>query len=115
VPVPGPQNGRYAAEPLSGLTTLKGHSQTIQGNAVDLKHTVSASTEVPILTPWLGKAPWISGGSPPKLRRQRRRRPSLSASTAPKCRSLDAAWLGRLQGPPRDDWVAQARALAAGG
>jgi NADH-quinone oxidoreductase subunit E len=23
VPVPGPQNGRYAAEPLSGLTTLK--------------------------------------------------------------------------------------------
>ena len=27
VPVPGPQNGRYAAEPLSGLTTLKAHAK----------------------------------------------------------------------------------------
>jgi NADH-quinone oxidoreductase subunit E len=27
VPVPGPQNGRYAAEPASGLTTLKSHAK----------------------------------------------------------------------------------------
>jgi len=27
VPVPGPQNGRYAAEPRSGLTTLKEHAE----------------------------------------------------------------------------------------
>ncbi len=27
VPRPGPQNGRYAAEPLSGLTTLKAHAK----------------------------------------------------------------------------------------
>jgi hypothetical protein len=29
VPVPGPQNGRYAAEPLSGLTSLKDHAGII--------------------------------------------------------------------------------------
>jgi NADH-quinone oxidoreductase subunit E len=64
VPVPGPQNGRYAAEPLSGLTTLKDfESGRQQYNAsaqlaVDIGDTVKRidGTEVPILTPWLGKA-----------------------------------------------------------
>jgi NADH-quinone oxidoreductase subunit E len=64
VPVPGPQNGRYAAEPLSGLTSLKDfESGKTQYNAsaqaaVDLKDTVKKidGTEVPLLTPWLGKA-----------------------------------------------------------
>jgi NADH-quinone oxidoreductase subunit E len=63
VPVPGPQNGRYAAEPLSGLTTLKDfESGRKQFNAsaqlaVDIGDTVKRidGTEVPILTPWLGK------------------------------------------------------------
>lgn len=64
VPVPGPQNGRYAAEPLSGLTTLKdfesgrkAHNASAQ-LAVDIGDTVKRidGTEVPILTPWLGKA-----------------------------------------------------------
>ena len=63
VPVPGPQNGRYAAEPLSGLTTLKDfESGRKQYNAsaqlaVDIGDTVKRidGTEVPILTPWLGK------------------------------------------------------------
>lgn len=63
VPVPGPQNGRYAAEPLSGLTTLKDfESGRQQYNAsaqlaVDIGDTVKRidGTEVPILTPWLGK------------------------------------------------------------
>ncbi len=63
VPVPGPQNGRYAAEPLSGLTTLKDfESGKKQYNAsaqlaVDIGDTVKRidGTEVPILTPWLGK------------------------------------------------------------
>ena len=61
VPVPGPQNGRYAAEPLSGLTSLKDfESGKKQYNAsaqaaVDLGDTVKRidGTEVPILTPWL--------------------------------------------------------------
>jgi NADH-quinone oxidoreductase subunit E len=64
VPVPGPQNGRYAAEPLSGLTSLKEYeSGRRQYNAsaqaaVDLRDTVKRidGTEVPLLTPWLAKA-----------------------------------------------------------
>lgn len=64
VPVPGPQNGRYSSEPLKGLTSLKefesGRTQynaSVQ-RAVDLKDTVKRidGTEVPLLTPWTGKA-----------------------------------------------------------
>lgn len=62
VPVAGPQNGRYAAEPLSGLTTLKEfESGKKQYNAsaqlaVDIGDTVKRidGTEVPLITPWLG-------------------------------------------------------------
>jgi NADH-quinone oxidoreductase subunit E len=64
VPVPGPQNGRYAAEPIGGLTSLKEfESGRKQYNAsaqaaVDLKDTVRRidGTEVPLVTPWLGVA-----------------------------------------------------------
>ncbi|MGB1236132.1 MAG: NADH-quinone oxidoreductase subunit NuoE [Planktomarina sp.] len=63
VPTPGPQNGRYAAEPLSGLTSLKEYgSGATQYNAsaqlaVDLKDTVKRidGTELPLTTPWKGK------------------------------------------------------------
>ena len=63
VPVPGPQNGRYAAEPLSGLTSLKSaDSGRKQYNAsaqaaVDLADTVRRidGSEVPLTMPWLGK------------------------------------------------------------
>ncbi|SPH17329.1 NADH-quinone oxidoreductase chain 2 [Defluviimonas aquaemixtae] len=63
VPVPGPQNGRYACEPLNGLTSLKEyeggrpkHNASV-ALAVDLKDTVKRidGTETPVLTPWLGK------------------------------------------------------------
>ncbi|WP_299042561.1 NADH-quinone oxidoreductase subunit E [uncultured Tateyamaria sp.] len=63
VPTPGPQNGRYAAEPLGGLTTLKdfdsGHTKynaSVQ-LATDIGDTVKRidGTEVPLLAPW-GKA-----------------------------------------------------------
>ena len=63
VPVPGPQNGRYAAEPLSGLTSLtefesgkKQYNASAQ-LAVDIGDTVKRidGTEVPLTTPWLGK------------------------------------------------------------
>lgn len=61
VPVPGPQNGRYTSEPLSGLTSLtdaeSGRTQynaSVQ-RAMDVGDTVKRidGTEVPILTPWL--------------------------------------------------------------
>ncbi|MBL4927246.1 NADH-quinone oxidoreductase subunit E [Fuscibacter oryzae] len=62
VPVAGPQNGRYAAEPLSGLTTLQEfESGKKQYNAsaqlaVDIGDSVKRidGTEVPLTTPWLG-------------------------------------------------------------
>ncbi|QJF50851.1 NADH-quinone oxidoreductase subunit NuoE [Roseobacter ponti] len=71
VPVPGPQNGRYAAEPLKGLTSLKEYdSGKTQYNAsaqlaVDIGDTVKRidGTEVPLTTPWQTRA---SKMSPPK-------------------------------------------------
>lgn len=64
VPTPGPQNGRYASEPKTGLTSLMEYdSGRTQYNAsvqlaTDIGDTVKRidGTEVPILTPWLGKA-----------------------------------------------------------
>jgi NADH-quinone oxidoreductase subunit E len=61
VPVPGPQNGRYAAEPLSGLTSLtefeSGKSQynASAQRAVDLGETIKRidGSEEPLRTPWL--------------------------------------------------------------
>ncbi|MFV2034395.1 MAG: NADH-quinone oxidoreductase subunit NuoE [Halocynthiibacter sp.] len=73
VPLPGPQNGRYAAEPLSGLTTLteyeSGRTQyngSVQ-RAVDIGDTVKRidGTEVPLLTPWLGSEDPGRGESEP--------------------------------------------------
>ncbi|MES0861776.1 NADH-quinone oxidoreductase subunit NuoE [Ruegeria sp. SCPT10] len=78
VPTPGPQNGRYAAEPLDGLTSLTEHDagkpkhNASVALATDLGDTVKRidGTEVPILTPWLGKdgkaAATKSAPKPPK-------------------------------------------------
>lgn len=63
VPTPGPQNGRYGSEPLSGLTSLKEYdSGKTQYNAsvqlaTDIGDTVKRidGTEVPLLAPWQGK------------------------------------------------------------
>jgi NADH-quinone oxidoreductase subunit E len=62
VPLPGPQNGRYAAEPLGGLTSLTAHAagraqhNASVGLAADLKETLKRidGTEAPLRTPWLG-------------------------------------------------------------
>lgn len=64
VPVPGPQNGRFASEPLGGLTSLTEYeSGKTQYNAsvqlaVDLGETIKRidGTEVPLLTPWLDRS-----------------------------------------------------------
>ena len=75
VPVPGPQNGRYAAEPLSGLTSLKDfesgkrrpHNASAQ-SAVDLQDTIKRidGTEVPLVTPWLHRTPEVTGAPGPE-------------------------------------------------
>jgi NADH-quinone oxidoreductase subunit E len=167
VPVPGPQNGRYAAEPLGGLTSLRdmesGRSQynVSAQRAVDLKDTVKRidGTEMPILTPWLGKASKAAAKPKPKaepapmaaaapapaakpvgLKAARGGKPDdlkIIKGVGPKLEALlhsmgyfhfdqIAAWTGaeiawvddNLEGfkgrVTRDDWVAQARALAAG-
>ena len=67
VPTPGPQNGRFAAEPLKGLTSLRDYdSGKTKYNAsaqlaTDIGDTVKRidGTEVPLLTPWVkdAKAP----------------------------------------------------------
>lgn len=60
VPKPGPQAGRYAAEPASGLTSLRehfegrlAHNASVQA-AVDLGDTVKRidGSEVALTTPW---------------------------------------------------------------
>ncbi len=74
VPVPGPQNGRYASEPKSGLTSLKEYEKgrakyngSVQ-RAVDIGDTIKRidGTEVPLLTPWLGKAAKAAPATPAK-------------------------------------------------
>ncbi|WP_264213083.1 NADH-quinone oxidoreductase subunit E [Leisingera thetidis] len=75
---PGPQNGRYAAEPKSGLTSLTDFdSGKTQYNAsvqlaMDIKDGVKRiqGDEVPLLTPWVGKDGVVAGraaaDAPPK-------------------------------------------------
>ncbi|MCB4454644.1 NADH-quinone oxidoreductase subunit E [Leisingera sp. McT4-56] len=78
VVAPGPQNGRYAAEPKAGLTSLTDFdSGKTQYNAsvqlaMDIKDGVKRiqGDEVPLLTPWVGKDGIVAGraaeGQPPK-------------------------------------------------
>ena len=82
VPVPGPQNGRYAAEPLKGLTQLTEYRkradavQRQRAAAVDIGDTVKRidGTEVPLRDAVAGQG-----------RRPRRRRPRRAvAEGAPK-------------------------------
>jgi NADH-quinone oxidoreductase subunit E len=80
VPVPGPQAGRYAAEPAGGLTSLtefesgrKQYNASAQ-LAVDIGDTVKRidGTEVPLTTPWLGK--------PAKATRAAKKDPAATAA-----------------------------------
>ena len=164
VPVPGPQNGRYAAEPLKGLTSLKEfesgkkqYNASVQ-RAVDLGDTVKRidGTEVPLTTPWLGKpakatakpaaaepaAAAAGAAKKPKALKAARggKADNLKEikGVGPKLEALlhslgffhfdqiaawtdaELAWVDdNLEGfkgrASRDEWVAQAKVLAAGG
>jgi len=73
IPVPGPQNGRYAAEPAGGLTSLSDHAAgraTYNASAqaaVTLRDTLRRidGTEVAPTTPWLGQAAAPPAATPP--------------------------------------------------
>jgi NADH-quinone oxidoreductase subunit E len=60
VPVPGPQNGRFASEPLGGPTTLKDYTGEAQNGSVALAIRIGDTlkridgTEVPLIAPWQG-------------------------------------------------------------
>ncbi|WP_415402573.1 NADH-quinone oxidoreductase subunit E [Tateyamaria sp. SN3-11] len=91
VPTPGPQNGRYAAEPLAGLTSLKnfdsGHTKynaSVQ-LATDIGDTVKRidGTEVPLITPWQGKA--ANASAKPKASKAKTPK-SEAATSVPKAR-----------------------------
>ncbi|MFC2967225.1 NADH-quinone oxidoreductase subunit NuoE [Acidimangrovimonas pyrenivorans] len=180
VPTPGPQNGRYASEPLAGLTALKEfESGRTQFNAsveaaTRIGDTVKRidGTEVPLVTPWLGKGaktaaktaakPAAEKAAPKAAPRAEAKPADAAAETATKPALLSAAREGgpddlkRIKGVgpkleallhemgifhfdqiaawteaevawadenlvgfkgrvSRDDWVAQAKLLAAGG
>lgn len=90
VPTPGPQNGRYAAEPLSGLTSLTDHdSGKTQYNAsvqlaTDIGDTVKRidGTEVPLLTPWQGKA--ANSAAKPASKPKAKAAPKVAKAPVPK-------------------------------
>lgn len=83
VPSAGPQNGRYASEPMGELTSLAGYKKGRPDHnaSVELADTIGDTvkrihgSEVPLITPWLGKtaksksakaAPKASGARKPR-------------------------------------------------
>ena len=116
VPVPGPQNGRYAAEPLSGLTSLKdfaagrkAHNASAQA-AVDLGDTVKRidGTEVPLTTPWLRKAAEVT----PATTTPKEPKPGLNAVADATGISVQEAPVGS-KGKPVSDGAAPIATPAA--
>ena len=76
VPTPGPQNGRYAAEPLGGLTSLgefdsgKTKYNASAQLASDIGDTVKRidGTEVPLITPWVKSEKVAAKAAAPKAK-----------------------------------------------
>ncbi len=88
VPVPGPQNGRYASEPLSGLTSLRefdsGRTQynaSVQ-RAVDRRDGLKRidGTEEPLTAPWQG----VTAKAAPKAAAKPATKPAAPAAKAAK-------------------------------
>ena len=115
VPVPGPQNGRYAAEPLSGLTTLgefesgrRQYNASVQ-LAVDIGDTVKRidGTEVPLSAPWGnagGQASEVQAPAEPTAKEEpakKQEEPAPAASSASPGRKPEG--LGEARGGTPDD------------
>ena len=104
VPVPGPQNGRYASEPLSGLTSLKEfdsgrtkYNASVQ-LATDIGDTVKRidGTEVPLLTPWQGAG---AGKAPAKKPAAKKAAPKKAAAKAGPAAEVAGAGPALLSAP----------------
>ncbi|MCX7890342.1 MAG: NADH-quinone oxidoreductase subunit NuoE [Rhodobacteraceae bacterium] len=107
VPVPGPQNGRYASEPAGGLTSLKefesGRTRwngSVQ-RAVDLGDTVRRidGSEEPLTTPWLGSGTKAARPAP-AAKAAKAAAPAKAAKAAPAkaAKAAEAAPAARPKG-----------------
>lgn len=115
VPVPGPQNGRYASEPLGSLTSLEGYEKSghtkynasVQ-RAVDLGDTIKRidGTEVPLRTPWLGKsakaAKAVTAKKPAKVTGSAPKKPASKAEVAAGSGTKPATLAAAREGKPDD-------------
>ncbi|MDC1319886.1 NADH-quinone oxidoreductase subunit NuoE [bacterium] len=107
VPLPGPQNGRYAAEPLSGLTSLTEYdSGKTQYNASvqlasDIGDTVKRidGTEVPLTAPWQGKSGSAAKAATKPATAKKAAPKAAKAETAPKAAAKTAAAPSVAEGP----------------
>ncbi|TDE40210.1 NADH-quinone oxidoreductase subunit NuoE [Antarcticimicrobium sediminis] len=99
VPVPGPQNGRYSSEPVTGLVALtefeSGRTQynASVDRAVELGDTIKRidGTEVPILTPWLGKAGKAPSETPAAKATAKVEAPAAKPAKTPVAKAAPAA------------------------
>ncbi|WP_439137180.1 NADH-quinone oxidoreductase subunit E [Roseicyclus sp.] len=92
VPTPGPQNGRYAAEPLGGPSTLTDHvagRDTLNASArlaTDIGDTIKRidGTEVPLLAPWGRQSGGDTALAPPRPAAEKARpTPARARKAAP--------------------------------
>jgi NADH-quinone oxidoreductase subunit E len=124
VPVPGSQIGRYAAEPAAGLTSLtEFESGRTQYNAsvqlaVDLGDTVKRidGTEVPLTTPWLGKASKLAAAAKPAAAKPAAPKTAAPKPAAPKSAAkVSAKAAPALEAAPAGAGVKPATLVAARG
>ncbi len=113
VPTPGPQNGRFAAEPLGGATTLKDKTGEAHNGSVELAVRIGDSvkridgSEVPL---WkapvpVGQQPDGGANTAPAPKPKAAEKPASKARTAPGVEYSDddkPALLSAPQGQPDD-------------
>ena len=111
VPVPGPQNGRYASEPLSGLTSLKEfdsgrtkYNASVQ-LATDIGDTVKRidGTEVPLLTPWQGEGAKKAPAKKPAAKKAAPKKPAAKAEAPAELAGSEPALLSAPREGGADD------------
>ena len=130
VPTPGPQNGRYAAEPKGGPNTLKDHLagrdplNASARRAVDLGDTIKRidGREVPLLAPWGRQSGGAQGGltapestgnpkrktaAAPKAARTPKAKPEPSADATAKPASPKAKIKSASKAKPKADAAAK--------
>ena len=107
VPLPGPQNDRYAAEPLNGLTSLTEYDsgKTKYNASVQLASDIGDTvkridgTEVPLLAPWQVKNGSAAKAAVKPATAKKAAPKAAKAETAPKAAAKIAAAPAVAEGP----------------